>query len=50
MHSLTTQAFLRFDSDGVPDGLDAFPNNETEWQDSDSDGYGDNSDDSQMMR
>jgi hypothetical protein len=32
------------DSDGIPDDLDAFPSDPTEWIDSDGDGVGDNSD------
>ncbi|BCE01771.1 FG-GAP-like repeat-containing protein [Marinicellulosiphila megalodicopiae] len=32
------------DNDGIPDDLDAFPNDPTEWIDTDGDGYGDNSD------
>ena len=32
------------DLDGVPDTIDAFPYDSTEWYDSDGDGYGDNSD------
>jgi len=32
------------DGDGVPDGIDAFPSDETEWSDSDGDGIGDNAD------
>jgi hypothetical protein len=32
------------DGDGVADGDDAFPNDESEWDDTDGDGIGDNSD------
>jgi subtilisin family serine protease len=32
------------DSDGIPDGRDAFPNNPKEWKDTDEDGIGDNAD------
>jgi PKD repeat protein len=32
------------DGDGVPDDVDAFPNDPTEWSDLDGDGIGDNSD------
>ena len=32
------------DGDGVPDSLDAFPNNSTEWGDNDGDNIGDNAD------
>ena len=32
------------DSDGVPDVLDAFPHDPTEWEDTDGDGVGDNGD------
>jgi PKD repeat protein len=32
------------DGDGVPDGIDAFPADVTEWSDSDGDGIGDNAD------
>ncbi len=32
------------DGDGVPNNLDAFPNDPAEWQDSDGDGTGDNAD------
>ena len=32
------------DGDGVPDDIDAFPGDPTEWADSDGDGIGDNSD------
>ena len=35
---------LDTDNDGVADSLDAFPNDPTEWRDSDSDGIGNNSD------
>lgn len=33
------------DDDGVPDDLDAFPNDPLEWSDNDNDGVGDNGDD-----
>src|SRR5690606_17277275 len=32
------------DSDGVPDSEDAFPDDETEWEDTDGDGVGNNAD------
>ncbi len=32
------------DGDGVPDDEDAFPNDPTEWDDTDSDGIGNNAD------
>ena len=36
---------LDSDGDGIPDTLDAFPNNPSEWADSDHDGFGDSSED-----
>lgn len=37
-------AFIDRDGDGVADMIDAFPDDPTEWDDSDNDGVGDNSD------
>jgi len=36
---------LDSDGDGIPNYLDAFPDNPYEWEDRDGDGYGDNSED-----
>ena len=41
---LTIRCIFDSDRDGVPDNMDAFPNNPKEWKDSDGDGIGDNED------
>jgi hypothetical protein len=44
-HTGTITRFISdLDLDGVPDEIDAFPNDQTQWTDSDNDGFGDNSD------
>ncbi|MCK5561295.1 MAG: right-handed parallel beta-helix repeat-containing protein [Thermoplasmata archaeon] len=41
---VTVTAELDSDDDGYPDNIDAFPNDPNEWEDTDSDGTGDNAD------
>jgi hypothetical protein len=41
---LVSEIFKDEDNDGVPDKLDAFPEDPTQWIDFDQDGYGDNPD------
>ncbi len=38
----SVKADVDSDGDGVPDAIDAFPNNPNEWEDADGDGLGDN--------
>ena len=38
----TSKPIIDLDNDGYPDNIDAFPNNPTQWLDSDGDNYGDN--------
>ena len=43
-YALEFGAAIDADGDGYPDGLDVFPSNSTEWEDTDGDNVGDNSD------
>ena len=46
--SSSSNAIIDSDDDGVPDAVDAFPQDKSEWLDTDKDGFGDNSDKAPM--